>query len=79
MFFLSLLPPPCYCVFCCVQGYHCALGNAIKKEGGGGLYMMCSALRASVAGVFPWDGWSSGDNRTDDHLKDLLEILFFCA
>ncbi len=39
--------------------------------------MMCSALRASVAGVFPWDGWSSGDNRTDDHLKDLLEILFF--
>ncbi len=38
--------------------------------------MMCSALRASVAGVFPWDGWSSGDNRTDDHLKDLLEILF---
>ncbi len=37
--------------------------------------MMCSALRASVAGVFRgMDGLR--DNRTDDHLKDLLEDPF---
>ncbi len=52
MIFVLSLITPLLLRFCCAQSYHCALRNAIKKEGRSGLYMMCSALRASVAGVF---------------------------
>ncbi len=43
--------------------------------------MMCSALRASVAVFFRGMDGAPGIMResSDDHFKDLLEILFFCA